>query len=141
MSNRFFHGLFCTLIDHRNDAIKCSKPTSRRRMVSLPSFEHFMALILRSMRVQCLIFTIIRKTNGICFIFCCGIVKTKSTRVALQIASSSWSVLSSTIALNQSARENSDSYCKICNGLHVCHLLTNIIQSQTVAFNDNSGLC
>ena len=32
--------------------------------------------------------------------------------VALQIASSLWSILSSTMALNQSVCENSDSYCK-----------------------------
>ena len=61
-----------------------------------------------------LFFIITRKiVSGISFIFPREIVKTKSAvRVALQIPSFSWSILSSTIALNQSALENSDSYCK-----------------------------
>ena len=50
--------------------------------------------------------------SGIGFILRCEIVKTKPARAALQIASFSWSILSSTIALSQSAPENSDSYCK-----------------------------
>ena len=55
-----------------------------------------------------------RKQNisEFCFIFRCEIVKTKRARDALQIVSFSWSILSSTIALNQSARENPNSYCK-----------------------------
>ena len=50
--------------------------------------------------------------SGISFIFRCKTVTAKNARVALQIASFSLSILSSIIALNQSARENSDSYCK-----------------------------
>ena len=84
-----------------------------------PSFEHFMASFLWSIRVQTTkksgwfgFYNNAKKFSGISFILRCEIVKTKSARVALQIASFLWSILSSAMALNQSARENSDSDCK-----------------------------
>ena len=46
-SESFF--MVCTLIDHRNDAIKCSKLGSRTQV---PSFEHFMTPFLWYIRVQ-----------------------------------------------------------------------------------------
>ena len=96
----------------------------KTQVVSLSSFEHFMASFTWPIRVQIMtksgrfvfvvVFfycTITRKIiSGIGFIFRCEIVKTKRARVLLQSAAFSWSVLSSTIALSQSARENSDSY-------------------------------
>ena len=39
-----------TVIDHRNDVIKCSK--LKWNLVSLQSFEHFMASFLWCTRVQ-----------------------------------------------------------------------------------------
>ena len=50
----------------------------------------------------------------ISFIFRCEIVKSKSARVALQIASFSWSIPALTIALNQSARETQTVIVKTC---------------------------
>ena len=47
--------MVCTLIDHRNDAIKCSKldsESTRLPLVVHLSFEHFMASFLWSIRVQ-----------------------------------------------------------------------------------------
>ena len=89
-----------------------SGTTSGRRVVSLSSFEHFMASFLLSIRVQTMkksgLFVFYNSTklffSGISFIFRCKIVKTKRARVALQIASFSWTILSSSIALIQSAR-------------------------------------
>ena len=91
LTNRPDFFMVCTLIDHRNDAIKCSNSSgtmSRRRVVSLPRFEHFMASFLWSKRVQTMKksgrFVFYNDPNfflsGICFIFRCEIVKTKSAR-------------------------------------------------------------
>ena len=45
-------------------------------------------------------------------LFSVAILSKLKARVALQIGSFSWSILSPTIALNQSARENSDTIVK-----------------------------
>ena len=94
-----------------------SGTTCSRRVVSLPSFEHFMASFLWSIRLQTMkksgrLFFFYNNTSAISFIFRCRNCQTKCARVALQIASFSWSVLSSKKVLNQSARENSGGYCK-----------------------------
>ena len=115
LTNRPDFFMVYTLFDHRNDGL-----TSHRRVVSLPSFEHFMASFPWFIRVQTMkksgrfiIYNNMKKFSGIWFTFRCQIVKTKSVRVALRIALFSWFILASTKALNQSAHENLDSYCKV----------------------------
>ena len=108
--------MVCTLIDHRNDAIKCSKlkwnyePQESGFTAMFWTFYGIISMVYKRADlekvwlVRCFLFTITRTTfSRSSFTFRCKIVKTKSARVALQIASFSWSLLLSTIALNQAA--------------------------------------
>ena len=112
--------MVCTLIDHRNDAVKCSKlkwnyePQGSGFTAMFWTFYGITSMVYKRADLEKVwlvrFFTITQTTfSRSSFIFRCKIVKTKSARVALQTASFSWSLLLSTIALNEAACKNSDS--------------------------------
>ena len=102
LTNRPDCFMVCTLIDHRNDAIKCSKLKWNYEPQAsgfLPNFEHFMALFLWSIReltMKNLVDSFFKHEKlyaELAFFFCCKIVNTKHARIALQIVSFSRSIV------------------------------------------------
>ena len=112
-STSFF--MVCSLIDH----IKSSKlkrnhdPRAAGFTAKFATFYGIISMVYKSVDHETISsIRFLKFKNGIDFIFRFEIDKTKCARVAMQIASFSWSVLSLTITLNQSARVNSESFVK-----------------------------
>ena len=103
-----------TLIDHRNDVIKCSKlkwnhePQASGFTAKFWTFYGVISMVYKSVDHG--------KLWSICFLqqhlfFLRKNKKNKTTGSAWHVTSFPWSILSYTIALDQSARQDSLSYC------------------------------